>query len=51
MTRTKALIKSALRIFLGFSLVITLFVKIQPAHAKRPPEIRNQEDLNISDEY
>ena len=31
-------------------LLISLFISIPEASAKRPPEIRNQDDLNISDD-
>jgi len=36
------------KFFICVTLVFSLFMNSQPSWAKRPPEIRNQDDLNIS---
>ena len=44
----KTLLNSIYSVFLVLTLVITTFLSPEPSWAKRPPEIRNQDDLNIS---
>ena len=48
MTKRKTFSQNLYTFCVGLALVISLLIETQPALAKRPPEIRNQEELNIS---
>jgi len=48
MKKTNHLFQTVFSYFAHFLLLICFFIYSGPAFAKRPPEIRNQEDLNLS---
>ena len=44
----KELVFSGFKAIFSLLLILCIFIPVEVAWAKRPPEIRNQEDLNIS---
>ena len=48
MTKSHSFLRRFESLFLSGVLFFILFIPLNPALAKRPPEIRNQEDLNIT---